>query len=302
MTCAKSAQSTSHLLFVRPAAFFSNPQTSPTNAYQGANNTASPDDVYAEALSEFDGFTGLLASHGIAITQIGGSRECPDHIFPGNWASTHANNIVAYYPMLAENRRKERTPVIKAFLEKNNPRVLDFSRFEDEGKFLEGTGSFALDRVSRKAFMAVSDRSHLDAAEIWAKEMDYRLITFRTKSSGGLPIYHTDLLLYIGTTIAGLCAEAIVEEDRSRVVDELRQTHEILDFSKSQMDEMCGNALEANNGEERFLIMSSRAYAAYMEEQKSILRRYYADILHAPLQTIETHGGGSARCMILEIF
>lgn len=297
-------QSADHLLFIEPAVFFANPETGATNPYQNTAEKADPAVLLDKARTEINHYTALLESFGVKITRAPGSPQCPDHIFPGNWVSTHPGRTAVYYPMMAKNRRAERTPEICAVLEKRYKIFHDYAPFTAEGKFLEGTGSFVLDRLNRIAYLALSERSHKEVAEKWAADMNYELIAFDTATPQGLPVYHTDLLMFIGRDIAGICLDCIPDtQQRETVRERLSETHDLIDFSIDQMNEMCGNALEVR-GEAgiAYLTMSSRAYAALTEEQKQFLRRYYVEIIHSPLDTVENYGGGSARCLILELF
>ncbi|MBL1147565.1 MAG: hypothetical protein D8M28_07690 [Proteobacteria bacterium] len=297
-------QSANHLLFIEPAVFFANPETSATNPYQNTEEKTDPAALLAAVRLEIDRFTALLESFGVKITRAPGSPQCPDHIFPGNWVSTHPNRTAVYYPMMAKNRRAERTPEICAILEKQYKIFHDYAPFSDERKFLEGTGSFVLDRINRIAYLALSERSHKTVAEKWATDLNYELVCFDTITPQGMPVYHTDLMMFIGRDVAGVCFDCIPDEaQRRRLRKHLAETHDIVSFSMEQMNEMCGNALEVR-GEAgiAYLTMSSRAYAALTSEQERILRRYYVDIIHSPLEVVENYGGGSARCLILELF
>jgi len=297
-------QSADHLLFIEPAVFFANPETSATNPYQNTAEQTDPDALLAAAQTEISRFTALLESFGVTITRAPGSAKCPDHIFPGNWVSTHPKRTAVYYPMMAKNRRAERTPEICAILEKRYKIFHDLTPFTAEKKFLEGTGSLVLDRVNHIAYLALSERSHRKVAEKWAADMDYELVCFDTATRDNMPVYHTDLIMFIGRDIAGICLDCIPDDtQRTRVREQLSETHDIIEFSIEQMHEMCGNALEVR-GEAGipYLVMSSRAYEALSEEQRNSFRRYYVDILHSPLDVVENYGGGSARCLILELF
>lgn len=297
-------QSANHLLFVEPAVFFANPETALTNPYQNTAEKADPAVLLEKARAEISHYTALLESFGVEITRAPGSPQCPDHIFPGNWVSTHPNRTAVYYPMMAKNRRAERTAQICALLEKRYKIFHDYAPFADENKFLEGTGSFVLDRLNRIAYLALSERSHPEVAEKWAADMNYELVAFDTITPQGMPVYHTDLLMFIGRDLAGICLDAVADAgQRQAVRARLSESHVLVEFSIEQMNEMCGNALEVR-GEAgiAYLTMSSRAYAALTEAQIELLRRYYVEIIHAPLDTIETYGGGSARCLILELF
>jgi hypothetical protein len=300
---ASTRQSTDHLFLVRPVVFYSNPETSGTNLYQSAEGAPPPEVLLEKARAELDAFAQALEKHGVKVTRMDGSPACPDHIFPGNWASTHEDGTVVYYPMLAPNRRKEKTPEICSFLEKTYRKVKDYTPSANDNVFLEGTGSFALDRINKVAYLAVSQRSDAALAEKWAKDMGYELVAFRTNPIKGVPVYHTDLILFVGTGVAGLCVQSVLPEDRDRVVKKLSQTHEIVDLTLDQLDNMAGNGLEVRgqNGD-LFLLLSTRGYDSLTEAQKKTFGKYYKAIIHAPIPTIEKYAGGSARCLILELF
>ncbi|MFH1159162.1 MAG: arginine deiminase-related protein [Pseudomonadota bacterium] len=296
-------QSTNHLFLIRPTVFYSNPETQETNLYQTSEAPPDPATLLAKAKAELDAFADNLEEHGVRVTRMDGSPACPDHIFPGNWVSTHEDGTVVYYPMLAPNRRAEKTPEICAFLQQTYKTVKDYSPFTNDNRFLEGTGSFSFDRVNKIAYLAVSARSNEALAKKWAQDAGYELVSFRTNTVRGAPVYHTDLILFIGTKLAGLCTGAIVEEDRAAVVRKLAATHEIIDISLDQLDNMCGNALEVMGRDDTpYLILSSRGYEALTPEQKKKIAAHYREILHSPIPTIEKYGGGSARCLILELF
>ncbi|TVQ84648.1 MAG: hypothetical protein EA357_02310 [Micavibrio sp.] len=298
-------QSTDHILLIEPKVFFTNPETAATNPYQNMEAAVAPAELLVRVREEIHGFAEALRHYGIKVTILPGSKKCPDHIFPGNWVSTHPEKTLVYYPMMAKNRRAERTKEICAFLENHYTKIYDYAPLAEKGTFLEGTGSFALDRAHRIAYMGISQRSHVAAAEQWAKELDYELVTFRTAlPPDNLPVYHTDLLMFIGYDIAAVCFEAIPDEkERKAVRVRLSDTHDLVDLSLEQMHNMCGNALELRgDGGIAHLVMSTRAYKALTKAQKQKLLRRYVEIIHTPLDTIEEFGGGSARCLILELF
>ena len=181
--------------------------------------------------------------------------------------------------------------------------ALDLSAHEEEGRFLESTGSLAMDRVNRKIYCALSARSDRGLAEKCAETMGFDILFFDTQNHVGKPVYHTDVLMFIGSGYAGICSECIVEQDRERVLESLSATHEIIDLSMDQLRSFCGNALEVRGIQDRkMLAMSAQAHAALRPDQTAIIEKYVTEIVSAPLDTIETYGGGSARCMLLELY
>ncbi|HRC27726.1 MAG TPA: arginine deiminase-related protein, partial [Alphaproteobacteria bacterium] len=297
-----SRQSTRHIMMMEPADFYANPQTFETNQYQ---DTAPTDlwTVHRDSVTEFRGLRDALVSHGTIVTTALGAKGSPDDIFVNNWVSTHAGRKMVLYPMLAENRRTERRPELLEILTESYELSLDLSACESEGRFLESTGSLCQDRVNRVAYAALSPRTNPDLAKLWCERMDFRLIPFRTRNHAGKPVYHTDVMMWIGTGVAGVCAECIVPEDRAVVLEALIRTHEVVEISMDQMRAFLGNALEVrgeNDG--RNIVMSSCAYRSLTEPQKNTILRHVDRIVHADIPTIERYGGGSARCMLLEMF
>ena len=187
-------------------------------------------------------------------------------------------------------------------LEKNYRLDQDYSPYEDEGLFLEGTSSLVMDRINRIAYMGISARSNLKLAQIWSEKNDYKLIPFETSSHTGGPIYHSDVMMYIGTELAVVCKDSITN-GKSNVIESLRKTHELMFITQEQLLNFCGNCIEVKDDEGRLcLIMSSKAFSGYDDSQIKILNHFYDRIIHSDLETIETHGGGSARCMIMELY
>lgn len=296
-----SQQSTRHVCLIEPVIFVYNSQTASTNDYQ-MDAHESPDDVNRQALAEFRQFRNKLVDAGVYVTTLRGDRHCPDAIFP-NWFSTHDDRTLVIYPMLVENRRRERLPHMISFLRQSYALKLDMSPEELSGRALESTGSLVLDRVNMVAYIARSLRTDEGLARTWCQRMGYEPIFFDTTNHAGKPVYHTDVVMWIGTNVAGICAGAITESDRARVIAKLSQTHEVVEFDQLQLRSFCGNALEVKGDDDQpFLVMSERAYGTLTSEQLSRLNRYYSRIITSPLTTIETYGGGSARCMIQELF
>lgn len=297
-------QSAHHVLMVKPKVFFSNPETQYSNPYQ-THGTAEPSLLLKKALYEQKMLIKALEEHGVAVTLLEGSPHCPDHIFP-DWASTHQTEEGAgfiLYPMHARNRRKEKTPEATHFLAQNYALLFDLSHYEEEALALESTASICLDRVHKNAYAALSSRTSEALAKLWAQKMGYKLYTFHTKSHVGEPIYHTDLVLWVGTKIAAICLEAVNQEEATNLKKVLSKTHQIVPFSAMQLQQFCGNMLEVcNQSGEQFLVMSSTAYAALTKAQKEVFNHFYKKLIYVPIPTIEKYGGGSVRCMVMELF
>ena len=296
-----SPQSTNHVLLIRPTEFYSNDQTIETNHYQKPDNKKPRSEILNEALIEFNSFEKNLLDHGIRVTTFLGQKGCPDNIFP-NWAVTFDDRSMHIFSMLGENRRLEKSENHIRDLNHTYQTTLDYSKYENKSQFLEGTSSLVLDRVNRVAYMGISPRSDEGLAKKWARENDYELFAFETQSHTGQPIYHSDVMMYIGTELAVICTEAI-KTGANNVINQLSKTHEILEISSDQLVNFCGNCIEVkdiNNATN--LIMSTRAYEGYKSKQIMVLNNYFNQIIHSDLKTIETYGGGSARCMIMELF
>lgn len=291
-----------HILMVEPVEFFANPETMDTNVYQHAQVTLSHEEIFRKALAEFRAFRDLLVENDVMVTTVTGTKGSPDSVFP-NWASTHRDGRMMLYPMMSENRRAERDVAVIEMLSKSYPLITDWSAFEDEGLYLEARGSIVSDRQNKRAYAGLSGRTSRELAEKWAEHMGYEIEIFDTLSHTGKPVYHTDLVIWIGSTLAGICSEAIVESDRDRIVNALKQTHEVIEFDNTQLQSFCGNALEVMNKKgERFLALSEAAYKALKPEQKALMEKQFDKLLYAPLDTLEAFGGGSARCCLMELY
>ena len=236
-------------------------------------------------------------------------HETPDALFPNNWISTHADGTVALYPMFAPNRRTERREDIPLVLEHqfgfDVRQIIDFTEFESHNKFLEGTGSIVLDRVNRKAYAALSDRTDARALEHFCDQLDFEPVAFKafqTVDNQRLPIYHTNVMMSIGSGYAVVCLNCIdSDEERKQVVDAIAQDGlELIAITEEQVNQFAGNMLELTGDDGPVLVMSASAYQSLVPEQIEKLQQH-TTLLHAPLPTIETCGGGSARCMIAEI-
>lgn len=300
---------TNKVLMVRPVAFGFNEETAVNNHYQKKGNLSNYE-IQEKALFEFDEMVSKLKNIGIdvKILQDTKTSHTPDSIFPNNWFSTHSDNTVILYPMFAKNRRLERREDLYDIFENiNEIKTLDYSQLENEGVFLEGTGSLVLDRKNKKAYCSLSERADERLLNIFCDDMGYKKIDFRsyqTVDTKRKLIYHTNVMMSIAENYAILCADAIDnKEERQKVIDELKANKkEIVYISEEQVENFLGNAIELKNKDGvSILVMSSTAYNILTEKQKNIIEKYSV-ILPVDVKTIEKYGGGSARCMIAELF
>jgi hypothetical protein len=297
---------------IRPAAFGHNAETALTNRFQ---RSASLDLADAASLgrAEFDEFLCQLRSAGVRVCVLDDAPTPPrpDAVFPNNWISFHEDGTVVLYPLAVPSRQLERrddvVPQVVQQFGLRVRRILDLTSHEAAGRFLEGTGSLVLDRVGRIAFACRSPRTDSDVAREWARELAYELVLFDAQGPDGLPPYHTNVMLWIGTHCAGVCAEAIVTADRARVLDALgRGGRDIVPLSLDAMANFAGNMLEIGTwdealGDATVLVMSARARAALDAPSYARLRSHVDEVLVVPVPTIETLGGGSVRCMLAEV-
>ncbi|TAH42224.1 MAG: amidinotransferase [Bacteroidetes bacterium] len=293
-----------NVLLIEPIKFHSNPQTAADNNFQIKSNENK--NVQELAMIEFNGLERLLKEHGIGveIIKITDEHQTPDALFPNNWFSTHANGTMVLYPMKAQNRRLERRPSIIEKLHTKYPNLIDLSRNEDRGLYLEGTGSIIIDTKNNRAYAALSERTSSNLLYEWSKKTNYETITFTAYDQNEKVIYHTNVLMTIGEGFCIICTLAIKDTDEKRLVRKsLTETgHEIIDISFDQLNKFCGNCLQlVNESGEKLLLMSSQAFEAFNEKQLMTIQKY-SKIIHTPLYTIESHGGGGARCMVAELF
>ncbi len=293
---------------IRPARFESNPLTAESNRFQG-KTTATPAEQHAAALKEFDGLVAILQKHGINVIAVNDTAEphTPDSIFPNNWVSFHADGRVVLYPMEASNRRTERRlDIIESLGSEHDfhvSEVVDLSAHEPDGRYLEGTGSMVLDRVNRIAYACLSTRTQLDVLGDFAQRMDYEVVAFDAVDRDGVPIYHTNVLMNIGETVAVICTESIARDDqREAVLERLQDTgHEIVTLNYDQLDAFAGNMLELRSTTgDRLIAMSQQAFDS-LDESQLVRLRANGGVLSAPIDTIESSSGGSVRCMLAEI-
>ena len=297
-----SKQSTSHLFMIEPEAFYSNEQTAFTNHYQEKVTDETPEIISEKALNEFHKLKSAIEERGIKVTSLKGSKDCPDHIFP-NWFITFQNKTMQIFSMMAPNRRKEKKLSMIEHLTKTYELTDDMSYLEDKEVFLESTSSMVFDRVNRIVYAGISPRTNAVQLIIWCRNNDFELVLFETESHTGSPIYHTDVLMYVGTEIIGICFDVIKPEHLDYVKEKVNQYHQVIELSDDQIKSFCGNAIEAQNEDgELFLIISSTAYEALNQTQLNKLLSSYKEIIHSDIPTIEKYGGGSARCMLTELF
>ncbi len=299
-------QITSNLLMIRPVNFGFNAETADSNKFQ-TNEEINKNTLNDSSQSCFDELVEQLRLRDINVHVFDDTEDpfTPDSIFPNNWLSTHYSGKVMLYPMEAPNRRAERRDDILQFLKTNYDFhvLLDLSHFEMDGKFLEGTGSLVLDRVNRIAYACISSRTNIDVLKAWQRVIDYELVTFEASDANDDPIYHTNVLMTVGDTFAIVCLEAIKNPDEKLFVKQKLESSgkNVMEISLQQMNEFAGNCLLVKNRKDnKFLVMSDRAYNSFTKEQLQNLE-FYAEIIHTDLGYIETLGGGSARCMIAEI-
>ena len=296
---------------VRPVQFRMNEETAVNNFFQEdleLRNSV----INRQAQEEFDTFVQKLRKEGIRVI-VGEDRletDTPDSIFPNNWVSFHKDGTVVVYPMYAENRRRERREDIFAILEEEGfeiRQILDYTRAELEGYFLEGTGSILMDRENQKAYCALSDRADEALFIEFCEEFEVTPVIFTANQSVDgkrLPIYHTNVMMCIGEQFAVICLDAIDDKkERKNVLDHLRSDgKEIIEISESQMHAFAGNMLQVLGTDgERLLVMSQSAHDSLNPDQIAVIEKS-SRILSSPLDTIETCGGGSARCMMAEVF
>lgn len=307
MTPWSAPQTASAVLMIRPLHFGFNPETAASNTFQ-VRPGEPPQELRAQALAESAALHSLLSRHGVQVTVFDDlpSPQTPDALFPNNWFSTHSDGTLVLYPMAAVNRRAERRPEFITALrrELGVRRVLDLTGWEARGKFLEGTGSLVLDRVHRVAYAAESTRTDPAVVAAFAEALDYRPVLFATASQKGQPVYHTNVVMSLGTNAAVVCLDAIASDSqRDVVVAALRASgRRLVAITCEQMNHFAGNLLELRSQDGQPLwVMSTQAFTALRPDQRQQLAAGAA-LVHTPLPTIESVGGGSARCLLGELF
>ncbi|XCF06077.1 arginine deiminase-related protein [Tamlana crocina] len=305
------SQTTNAILMVRPLNFRMNEQTAVNNYYQESANLL-PAAITAKAQQEFDAFVEKLTEVGVNVVVVSDNEDTdtPDAVFPNNWVSFHENGDVGLYPMFAENRRLERREDILETLEEQGfsiENIIDYTSAEEEDIFLEGTGSVVLDRENRKAYCALSPRADEDLFIEFCEDFEYFPVVFtanQTVDDQRKPIYHTNVMMCVGETFAVICLSCIDDKkERKNVIKHLKESgKDIIDITEEQLKHFAGNMLQVKGeNDKRYLVMSEAAYNTLTENQIAALKKH-TEILYSSLETIETCGGGSARCMMAEVF
>jgi len=289
---------------IRPVNFAFNEETATNNAFQVKNDETN---VQGKAQKEFDEFVNLLRQNGVEVNVVEDTPEpnTPDSIFPNNWISFHGDGTVLLYPMYAPNRRAERKEHVLEEIDKHFliKKKIDLSYNESKNLFLEGTGSMVLDRDNRLVFACLSPRTDKKVLDEFCDKMNYQPVVFHSVDETGQPIYHTNVMMCIADKYVVICLDSIRDtEEKNKVVTAIQKTgKEIIDINYDQLNHFAGNMLQVENtNHERLLVMSTQAFKSLSKEQVQKLSGYNR-IIHAPLNTIEVNGGGSARCMMAEI-
>lgn len=293
---------------VRPANFGFNPQTAENNAFQSNQPGASPREIREKAIEEFDGFVKALREKGVDVIIMEDSPEPekPDAVFPNNWVTFHSDGTVVYYPMFAPLRRLERN---RSFVHSLRDRFLikremHLDYLEVKNFFLEGTGSLILDRPNQLAYACLSPRTSPVLLDEFCREMDFNPVLFTATDGKGQDIYHTNVMMALGETFVVICLDSVRDpEEKAELLRHFRQTDkEVIDISINQMNHFAGNMLQVRTEDgEPLLVMSEQAFKSLLPAQIDRLKAH-TDLLSIPIHTIETYGGGSARCMMAEVF
>lgn len=301
-------QTTNTILMIEPAAFGFNAETAENNYFQVNSENS---ETQTKALQEFNNFVEKLRSKGINIITVKDTLEphTPDSIFPNNWISMHSDGTIVLYPMCAVNRRWERrNDILEMLKEKFQVKeIVDLSAFENDGKFLEGTGSMIFDHDNKLAYGSVSLRLDENLFRNFCEKFGFKPIVFhsyQTVNNERLPIYHTNVMMCVADQFVVICLDCIDDEhERRNVVNAIVNSgKKIIEISETQMQQFAGNMLQVENNEgKKFLVMSQSAYHSLTEEQIKQIEKY-SEIIYSDLATIETNGGGSARCMLAEVF
>ena len=305
-------QTTNTILMIRPINFRMNEQTAVNNYYQKVLDDILPETVNTKAQQEFDAYVEKLRGIGVQVVVVNDTTEfdTPDSIFPNNWVSFHENGNVGLYPMFAKNRRIERREDVLIQLEKegfNINQIVDYTSAEEEHVFLEGTGSVLLDRINRKAYCALSPRADEDLFIEFCEDFEYTPVIFtayQTVDNKRMAIYHTNVMMCLGETFAVICLDSMDDKkERKNVISHLKEDGKaIIAITEAQVNNFAGNMLQVKGkDDELYLVMSQAAYNSLTTSQITALEKH-TKILSSSLDTIEACGGGSARCMMAEVF
>ena len=303
-------QITNTVLMVRPVRFRMNEQTVVNNYFQEEMDLKN-EEINRQAQQEFDTFVEKLRAVGVKVIVVDDVYEqnTPDSVFPNNWITFHQNGDIAIYPMFAENRRRERREDILDKVEAEGfdiENVYDYTDAEKENIFLEGTGAMILDRVNRKAYCALSPRADEDLFIEFCEDFEYTPVIFKAYQQVGneqLPIYHTNVMMALGVDFAVVCLDTITNKsERKNLLHHLKEDKkEVINITPKQMEQYAGNMLQVQGKDSTYLVMSDAAYNSLTPEQRETIEKH-TTIIHSNLETIETCGGGSARCMMAEVF
>lgn len=305
---AYDTQISGTLVMVRPTCFGFNTQTAATNCYQNFSRQTDSPSIRAAAIAEFEGMVKTLRRNGITILTLESPTDLtPDAVFPNNWFSHHHDHTLVLYPMLAPNRRLERQPSqLITLLKKasiNGIKTVDFSPLEHDGLILEGTGSLVLDRIHKVAFVTLSPRTTLEALHRWCLKMGYEPVVFHAYDRNDRVVYHTNIVMSVGDGFAVVTMEAIKDAKEKETLEKLFQRTGIqcIPISIPQMNSFCGNILHVKTKYGKAIVLSQTAHDAFtLKQRKQLL--VYGELVPVSIPTIETVGGGSARCMLAEIF
>ncbi len=301
-------QTTAHIMMVRPAHFGFNEETAANNSFQQNDKGLDPKEIETRAKAEFDQFVNTLRAHGIQVFVVEDSSEPvkPDAVFPNNWITLHEDGTLITYPMYSPKRRHERREEIIKKLQ-NQFFVRQHLRFESaeaENRFLEGTGSMIFDRANQVVYACLSPRTDQELLDHFCQRFNCRKVCFNAVNEKGIDIYHTNVMMAVGETFVVICMDTILNaEQRTEVLQAFADTNKtVIEISLEQMKAFAGNMLQVRNtAGETFLVMSAQAYHSLSANQIQAIKEH-TNILYSPIETIEKYGGGSARCMMAEIF
>jgi hypothetical protein len=317
MSPAKSAFAATHVLMVEPVRFRYNDETGESNTFQSAPSSGEAHAIATEAVHEHRALRDLLVSNGVHVTVVRCDERTPDAPFCNNWFSTHpavslrdgdatrhAPATLVLYPLLAQNRRLERRQDLITMLRTKYPRIVDLSGYEREARFLESTGSLCLDDANRVAYAALSPRTDRALVQHFGTELGYRVETFTATDATNVPYYHTNVMMFIGHGVAGVTLEAITDGNERRRVEQslIAGGLDVLAITRQQAAQFCGNVLSLTNDTgDALFVMSDAAWRAFTPAQQARLSEH-GTVLHSELTAFERVGGGSARCLIAELF
>ncbi len=304
----ENAQTTSHILMVRPSNFGFNEETASSNAFQSNDQSLTSTEISKLAIAEFDTLVEKLRDVGVDVITVDDTFRPlkPDAIFPNNWVTFHQTGTIVTYPMYAPVRRLERRDdIIKGIQERFRvEQKIQLQEYEEVDQFLEGTGSMIIDRPNKLVYACLSPRTHVDLLHRFCKLMGYMAVPFHAVDGDGLEIYHTNVMMALGESFVVICLETVQSEiEEEMLLAKFSATgKEVIEISLDQMMNFAGNMLQVRNEKgETYLVMSGQAFASLNDAQIAQIGKH-TNILSSPIPTIETYGGGSVRCMMAEVF